>query len=67
MMLDLTPEDAQRLRGVLTDHLPDLERESARTDEKTLRHELVQRVDLCKDVIERLTAPSADELERPWR
>jgi hypothetical protein len=54
MMLELPQEDAQRLRQLLQDYLPDLQREMARTDEKTLRHELVLRVELCERVVARL-------------
>jgi len=54
MMLELPQEDAQRLRQLLQDYLPDLQREMARTDEKTLRHELVLRVELCERLVARL-------------
>jgi hypothetical protein len=56
MMLELPQEDAQRLRKLLQDYLPDLQREMARTDEKTLRHELVLRVELCERVVAQLGA-----------
>jgi len=56
MMLELPQEDAQRLRQLLQDYLPDLRREMARTDEKTLRHELVLRVELCERVVAQLEA-----------
>ena len=54
MTLDLTQEDARRLRHLLQDYLPDLQREMARTDEKSLRHELVLREELCERVISNL-------------
>jgi hypothetical protein len=54
MMLDLTPDDARMLREVLQNYLPDLKREVARTEVKTLRHELVQRQELCERLLERL-------------
>ena len=54
MHLDLTPEDAQRLRQLIQDYLPDLKREGARTDEKTLRHELVLRQELLERIVDRL-------------
>ena len=54
MMLDLPQEDARRLRQLLQDYLPDLQREMSRTDEKTLRHELVLRVELCERVVAQL-------------
>jgi len=56
MMLELPQEDAQRLRQLLQDYLPDLQREMARTDEKTLRHELVLRVELCQRLVASLEA-----------
>lgn len=54
MMLDLTDLDARMLRELLQDYLPDLKREVARTDVKTLRHELVQRQELCERLLDRL-------------
>lgn len=54
MMLDLTDGDARMLRELLQDYLPELKREVARTDVKTLRHELVQRQELCERLLDRL-------------
>ena len=54
MMLDLTQEEADRLRGLLEDYLPDLKREMSRTEERTLRHELVLREELLERLIARL-------------
>lgn len=54
MMLDLTELDARMLRELLQDYLPELKREVARTDVKTLRHELVQRQELCERLLDRL-------------
>ena len=54
MMLDLTDQDARMLRELLQDYLPELKREVARTDVKTLRHELVQRQELCERLLDRL-------------
>lgn len=51
MQLDLTTDEARILRAVLHDHLPELRREVARAEERTLRHELAQREDLCERVI----------------
>ncbi len=56
MTLDLTPDDAQRLRQLLEDYLPDLRREEARTEEKTLRHELVLREELLERIVSHLGA-----------
>jgi hypothetical protein len=60
MKLDLTQEDAQRLRQLLQDYLPDLQREMARTDEKSLRHELGLREELCEELVARLGATDGD-------
>jgi len=54
MMLDLTQDDALMLREVLQNYLPELKREVARTEVKTLRHELVQRQELCERLLQRL-------------
>jgi hypothetical protein len=57
MMLDLSQADARMLEEVLQNYLPDLKREVARTEVKTLRHELVQRQELCERLLERLASP----------
>ncbi len=54
MMLELAPEEARLLRELLDDYLPQLRREVARTDVHTLRHEMVQRQDLCERLLDRL-------------
>ena len=54
MMLDLTDQDARMLHELLQDYLPELKREVARTDVKTLRHELFQRQELCERLLDRL-------------
>lgn len=56
MMLELTDEDATRLRDLLDDYLPQLLREVARTEERTLRHEMVQRQEVCERVLAQLGA-----------
>lgn len=56
MTLDLSPDEAQRLRQLLQDYLPDLRREGARTEEKTLRHELVLREELLERIVTQLAA-----------
>ena len=53
-MLDLTQDEAQRLRELLQSYLPDLQREMARTEEKSLRHELVLREELCERLVTKL-------------
>ena len=42
------------LRELLQEYLPTLEREVARTEVKSFRHELVQRQELCERLLERL-------------
>lgn len=59
MILDLTPDDARMLHELLQDYLPEIKREVARTDVKTLRHELVLRQELVERLLERLTAAAA--------
>lgn len=54
MTLDLTRDETRMLRELLQEYLPTLEREVARTEVKTLRHELVQRQELCERLLERL-------------
>jgi len=54
MHVDLTAEEAAMLKGLLTDCIPDLKREIARTEHHGFRHELVQREELCERLIERL-------------
>lgn len=52
MVLTLDEHDAELLRGLLEDHLPELKREAARTERHELRHLLVQR----QELVERLLA-----------
>lgn len=59
MTLDLTDDDARMLRDVLQNYLPDLKRETARTEVKELRHALVLRQELCERLLERLAVPTA--------
>jgi len=54
MTLDLTQDETRMLRELLQDYLPTLEREVARTEVKSFRHELVQRQELCERLLERL-------------
>ena len=55
-MLDLTQDEAQRLRELLQSYLPDLQREMSRTEEKSLRHELVLREELCERLVTKLAS-----------
>lgn len=54
MHLDLTEDDARMLRELLQDYLPEIKREVARTDVKTLRHELVLRQEMVERLMDRL-------------
>ncbi|MGQ0704018.1 MAG: hypothetical protein ACT4PM_12880 [Gemmatimonadales bacterium] len=51
MTLTLTDEEARTLRQLLADHLPDLERETARTEDREMRRALARRRDLCERLI----------------
>ena len=55
MQLNLTDRDTELLRGLLQDYLPDLRREVARTEERTFRHEMVERQDMVERLIEQLS------------
>ena len=61
MQLNLTDRDTELLRGLLQDYLPDLRREVARTEERTFRHEMVER----QDMVERLLNQLSAEARRP--
>jgi hypothetical protein len=54
MQLYLSDEDADLLRGVLTDYLPTLEREVARTEHRDFRHLLIQRQEVVERFLEQL-------------
>lgn len=54
MQLNLTDRDAELLRGLLRDYLPDLRREVARTEERAFRHEMVERQTLVERLLEDL-------------
>jgi hypothetical protein len=56
MQLNLTEHEADLLRGLLRDYLPDLQREVARTEKHELRHMLVERQDLVERLLEELQA-----------
>lgn len=59
MMLELRDDEARMLRELLQDYLPQLRREVARTDVHTLRHEMVQRQELCERILARLAPADA--------
>ena len=56
MHVVLSTEEAAMLKGLLTDCIPDLQREIARTENRGFRHELVEREELCERLIARLAA-----------
>jgi hypothetical protein len=51
MRLDLTDHEARMLSVMLDDQLLELRREIARTDARDMRHELVQRQELCEKLL----------------
>ena len=55
MQLNLTDRDTELLRGLLQEYLPDLRREVARTEERSFRHEMVERQDMVERLIEKLS------------
>ncbi|MGH7678231.1 MAG: hypothetical protein ACRENU_07180 [Gemmatimonadaceae bacterium] len=61
MMLDLTQDEARMLRELLQDYLPSLQREVARTDQRTLRHDLALREDLCERLVSRLATVTTEQ------
>jgi hypothetical protein len=65
MHVDLTTEEAAALKELLTDCIPDLKREIARTDNHQFRHELVQREELCERLITRLDSDAAHRPNAP--
>jgi hypothetical protein len=58
MQLALDESEAEILRDLLLAYVPELEREIARTDRHTLRHALVQRLDLAERLLDQLGSPS---------
>jgi hypothetical protein len=58
MQLTLSEREAELLRGLLQDHLPDLQREAARTEQRDLRHLLIERQELVQRLLTAL-APGA--------
>jgi hypothetical protein len=60
MDIELSDDEAQTLRGLLQDSLPELKFEVARTDSKEFRHILVKRQELCERLLDQLRSfPSA--------
>jgi hypothetical protein len=58
MQLALTEAETEILRDLLLAYLPELEREVARTERHTLRHVLVQRLELAERLLDQLGAPT---------
>jgi hypothetical protein len=58
MQLALTELETDILRDLLLAYLPELEREVARTEQHTLRHALVQRLELVERLLEQLGTPT---------
>jgi hypothetical protein len=54
MPFTIPDEDAVLLQALLTDYLPSLRREVARTEQHDLRHLMVQRQDLVERLLEQL-------------
>ena len=54
MDLALNDDDVLTLRGLLHDYLPQLQREAARTDDKSVRHLLVKRQTVCEQLLAQL-------------
>ncbi|MCL4847304.1 MAG: hypothetical protein KJ066_12275 [Acidobacteria bacterium] len=59
MNITLTEHDAEVLRGLLRDYLPSLQREVARTEQRELRHLMVERLDVLERFIEQLSRETA--------
>lgn len=58
MQLTLTDSEAEILHDLLLAYHPELEREVARTERHSLRHTLVQRLDLVERLVEQLGSPT---------
>jgi hypothetical protein len=59
MQLVLSDEETVLLRDLLADYLPTLRREVARTEQRDLRHLMVQRQDLVERLLDELGGSTA--------
>ena len=69
MQMTLSDDDARTLRAVLEEWLPNLRRETARTDlaSRDLRHELHKRQDLCERLLVELDPLASASTATPVR
>jgi hypothetical protein len=58
MVITLSDEDVITLRGLVSDHLPELKFEVARTHGKEIREVLEKRQELCERLLVLLDGPS---------
>lgn len=57
MQFTLSDEETAILEGLLTDYLPELRREAARTEQRELRRLMVRRQELVERLLDLLGAP----------
>ncbi len=57
MQFTLSDEETAILQGLLTDFLPELRREAARTEQRELRRLMVRRQELVERLLDLLGAP----------